>query len=127
MATITIGGVTITGNNIQIKNGVVTVDGVVVDGVQNTAGMSISAGGAVEIRVLEGRVENLNADGSINAGSVEGSVRAGGSVNCDAVKGSVSAGGSVNCDDVGGNVSAGGSVTCGDVQGNVNAMNVRRG
>lgn len=130
MATVSIGGVRVTGNNIEIKNGVITVDGIVVDGVTNTSGVSISAGGStqiVEVRVLEGRVENLKADGSINAGSVEGSVQAGGSVNCDAVKGSVSAGGSVNCDDVGGNVSAGGSVTCDDVQGNVTAMTVRRG
>lgn len=126
MATIKIGGVSVTGNNIEIRNGVVTVDGVVIEGVQNTSGASISTGGAVEVRVLEGRVENLKADGSIVAANVEGSVQAGGSVNCDAVDGSVSAGGSVNCDDVRGNVSAGGSVSCDDVGGNVTAMTVRR-
>lgn len=120
MATVSIGGVTVTGNNIEVKNGVIKVDGVEIEPLNKT-------GGILEVRVLEGRVENLKADGSISAGNVEGSVQAGGSVNCDVVKGSVSAGGSVNCDDVGGNVSAGGSVSCDDVQGNVTAMTVRRG
>lgn len=127
MASLIIGGVKVTGNNIEIRNGTVIVDGVVVSGVQTAAGSPLSGNNAVEVRVLEGRVENLKADGSINAGNVEGDVQAGGSVNCDAVKGSVNAGGSVNCDDVGGNVSAGGSVSCDDIHGVVNAQIVRRG
>lgn len=127
MATISIGGVKVTGNNIEIRNGTVIVDGVTINGVQNTNGVSISSGGVVEVRVLEGRVENLRADGSITCGNVEGSVNAGGSVNCDAVGGDARAGGSVNCDNVGRNVSAGGSVTCDDIGGNVSAVTVRRG
>lgn len=110
MGTIKIGGVTVTGNNIQILNGRVIVDGVEISGVNNTNGVSIASGGTLEIRVLEGRVENLQADGSIYCGDIGGSASAGGSINCGDVDGKVSAGGSVNCGDVGGNVSAGGSV-----------------
>lgn len=67
----------------------------------------------LEIRVLEGTIGELNADGSVNCNNVAGNVRAGGSVNCDNVGGDVSAGGSVNCDKVGGSVKAGGSVRIG--------------
>lgn len=127
MASINIGGVQVTGNNIEIRNGKVIVDGVVIEGVNNTNGVSISGGGVLEVRVLEGRVENLKADGSITCGNVEGSANAGGSVRCDDVKGNANAGGSITCGDVGGNASAGGSVKCGDVRGNVTAMSVKRG
>lgn len=127
MGTINIGGVSITGNDIQIKNGKVIVDGVEISGVVNTNGVSITSGGTLEVRILEGRVENLRADGSIHCANVEGSVNAGGSVHAENVNGNASAGGSVTCGDVGGNASAGGSVKCGDVRGNVTAMTVKRG
>lgn len=127
MATINIGGVKVTGDNIEIRNGKVIVDGVEISGVQNTAGVSITSGGTLEVRVLEGRLGNLRADGSIHCENVEGSVNAGGSVHANDVNGNASAGGSVTCGDVGGNASAGGSVKCGDVRGNVTAMTVKRG
>lgn len=102
MATIQINGVTYTGNSVNIINGRVIVDGREQDGDKLS--------GVVEIRVVEGLLQNLSSDASINCGSVQGNVSAGGSVNCDRVGGSVTAGGSVNCDDIGGNVSAGGSI-----------------
>ncbi len=102
MNTIQINGTIYNGNNVSIRNGVVTIDGVV----QSDS----SAKGAVEIRVLSGSIDQLHTDLSVNCANVTGNVAAGGSVNCDAVGGNVAAGGSVNCDDIGGNVSAGGSV-----------------
>lgn len=125
MGTINIGGVTVSGNNIQIFNGKVIVDGVEISGVNNTNGVSISTGGVLEIRVLEGKIENLQADGSITCGDVGGNADAGGSIKCGDVGGSANAGGSVTCGDVGGSASAGGSVTCENVTGSVSAVNVR--
>lgn len=99
----TINGVSVTGNNIELRNGVVYVDGVEIKGVQ-------SGGKIAEVRILEGIVHSVTADGSVAAGDVTGSVSAGGSVNCDNIGGNVSAGGSVNCDDIAGSVMAGGSI-----------------
>lgn len=101
MASMTINGVSITGNSIEVRNGVVYVDGNKIEGIQ---------GKVAEVRILEGVVHSVTCDGSVAAGDVTGSVSAGGSVNCDAVGGNVSAGGSVNCDEIGGSVMAGGSV-----------------
>ena len=102
MSTININGKIYNGNNIDIRNGVITIDGVT----QKDDG----AKGVVEIRVLDGAIRHLTTDLSVNCGNVECDVTAGGSVNCDDVGGNVNAGGSVNCDDIGGNVIAGGSV-----------------
>ncbi|UUZ75441.1 hypothetical protein LP414_27380 [Polaromonas sp. P1(28)-13] len=102
MATISVNGRNYAGSNITIRNGVITIDGV--------KQADDSTKGAVEIRVLEGTIGELNSDLSVNCNNVTGNVHAGGSVNCDDVGSNVSAGGSVNCDDIGGNVSAGGSV-----------------
>lgn len=106
MNTISVNGRTfsnLSGNNIEIRNGVVKIDGVVQE--------NIDAKGVMEIRVV-GTLTNLTTDASVNCNAVTGNVSAGGSVNCDDIGGNVSAGGSVNCDDVGGNVVAGGSVRC---------------
>lgn len=105
MNTININGKNYNGNNIEIRNGVVKIDGVVQK--------DDSAKGAVEIRVLSGQVGHLDTDLSVNCNGVVGNINAGGSVNCDDVAGNVTAGGSVNCDDVGGDVCAGGSVVRG--------------
>lgn len=126
MATINIGGVSVSGKNIEIKNNQVFVDGVQIVGSLNTNGASISTGGTLEIRVIEGCIENLRADGSIHCGDIAGSADAGGSIRCGDVGGSANAGGSVTCGDVGGSASAGGSVTCENVSGSVSAINVRR-
>jgi hypothetical protein len=103
----------IAGRNITIKGNVVMVDGKVIDGVVVNQ--------TVELRVLEGTVENIKTDGSVTCGAVTGNIDASGSVNCDGVGGNVRAGGSVQADDVAGDVSAGGSVNCDKVGGSVRA------
>lgn len=106
MATIRIGKLVLVGNSLQIDNNSVYVDGTKIDDLSQ-AGIR---NGIVEVRVVEGVLDSLRADGSVTTGSVKGSVKAGGSVTCDCVGGDVSAGGSVRCGRVGGDVSAGGSV-----------------
>ena len=98
--TITINGVTYTGNNISMRNGKVTIDGVEQD-------QKIS--GVVEVRV-SGTLASLDCDSSVTCNDVHGSVNVGGSITCADVSGSVNAGGSIKCREVGGNASAGGSI-----------------
>lgn len=101
-STVTINGKTYEGNNISVRNGVVSIDG-----------KPITETKAMELHI-HGNVGELVSDMSVNiTGKVLGNVSAKGSVNCDAVGGNVQAGGSVNCDDVGGSVTAGGSVNMG--------------
>lgn len=102
MSKITINGKTIdvTGNNITIRDGSVTVDGVTV-----ASGLS----GEVHVK-FDGDLASLDADGSVTCGAVRGSVKAGGSVSCGDVGQSVSAGGSVRAARVGGSMSAGGTI-----------------
>lgn len=104
MASISINGDVVVGRNIHISGKRVIVDG-------KDIGKDFTS--PLEVRVLEGSINELHADGSVNCNDVTGSIRAGGSVNCDYVGGNVSAGGSVNCDNVGGNVAAGGSIRMG--------------
>lgn len=105
----------VAGRNIVIRNSKIVVDGVEISDTQD----------ALTIRV-EGVVENLTTDMSVNCLNVTGNVTAKGSVNADAIGGNVEAGGSVNCDDVAGDVKAGGSVNCDDVRGSVTAKVVVR-
>ena len=102
MARITIDGRTFVGNSIQMRNGVVVVDGVVQDG---------TLAGVVEVRVVEGVLGKLECDASVICGDVAGDVSAGGSVKAGHVTGNVDAGGSVVCGNVAGAVDAGGSVS----------------
>lgn len=103
----------VAGRNITINGDVIMVDGKVIQGaVVNQK---------VELRILEGTVENIKTDGSVVCKNVTGNIDAAGSVNCDGVGGSVRAGGSVQADDVKGDVSAGGSVQCDKVSGSVRA------
>lgn len=74
------------GKNIQIRNGVVTIDGKVQDA---------ALGEIAVLKIVEGTIQNLDTDASVNCRNIAGDVRAGGSVNCDDIKGSVTAGGSV--------------------------------
>lgn len=114
MSTITVNGKrydNIQGNNISVINGVITVDGKVID-----EGLS----GVVEVK-WEGALANLTSSASVTCGKVDGNVKASGSVTCYSVGGGVSAGGSVKCDDVTGDVDAGGSVTCGNIGESVSA------
>ncbi len=101
MGTVNINGKIFQGNNIVINGDKIIIDGVVRRG---------DVSGVVEVRILEGVVENLSSDASISANHVQGNVQAGGSVRCSNVGGTVMAGGSVQCGDVGGNITAGGSV-----------------
>jgi hypothetical protein len=99
---ISINGRVFSGQNVNIAGGHVYINGVRQDGDKLE--------GVVEVRILEGSVENLQSDASITCGNVGGNVHAGGSVQCDNVKGSINAGGSVQADDVRGSINAGGSV-----------------
>jgi hypothetical protein len=105
MAKLNIGGISVTGNDISIIDNKIYIDGKLMEDVP-----TVSQNGILEVKITEGVLENLSADGSVTAGSVKGNINAGGSVNCDCVGGSVNAGGSVRCGRVGGSVSAGGSI-----------------
>lgn len=114
MNRIRINGVDIVGGrSITVRGGELRVDGELVE----VPGIK----GAVEIRVLEGMINDLDTDLSVTCNDVQGDIRAGGSVSCDSVGGDVEAGGSVSCDEVQGNVQAGGSVSCDSVDGDVTA------
>lgn len=101
MGTISINGVTYSGNNVVMQNGRIFIDGVE---------QKESATGRVELVVVNGPLQNLTVDGSVQCGDVLGSIQAGGSVQCEGVNGSINAGGSVHCGPVGGAINAGGSV-----------------
>lgn len=104
MATFTLNGRTFTGASVCVRDNEIWVDGNLVEaGPSNTQRV-------LEVRVLEGRINDLSADGYITCGAVEGDVSAGGYVTCGAVGGDVSAGGYVRCGTVGGDVSAGGYI-----------------
>jgi hypothetical protein len=91
------------GSNLSIVDGVVSIDGVTIEG-----GLQ----GVVEIK-WEGPLINVRADrGSVTCGDVAGNVTAGGSVHAGNIQGSATAGGSLHADDIGGSVNAGGSVNC---------------
>jgi hypothetical protein len=117
----TVNGRTFSGNgqSVSIINGRVFVDGKEVD----LGGEALS--GVVEVRILEGSIQNLRSDSSITVekGDVLGNVDAGLSVTVHGnVQGSVGAGQSVTIrGNVGGDVDAGQSVTCSDVKGSVRA------
>lgn len=104
MATINIDGRVFSGRSVSIRNGVVTIDGARQDG---------TLSGQVEIKITEGVLERLEADGSVTCGEVRGDVMAGGSVRCGDVGGTVQAGGSITCGNVRGSLMAGGSVSHG--------------
>jgi hypothetical protein len=116
VGTIRIGNKTYQGNDLSIINGVVRIDGNLVEDVEDATKNKI-----LEVRVVEGTIENLRTDAAVTCQNVTGNVDAGGSVTCKNVGGGVDAGGSVRCDDVTGGVDAGGSVTCGKVAGSIDA------
>lgn len=107
MNKITINGKTFTGvGSVTVSNNRVMINGKSVD-------YGKAEDGILEVKVLEGTIEHLEADGSVVCNDVRGSVQAGGSVSCKSVGGTIQAGGSVNCGEVGGSVIAGGSVSYG--------------
>lgn len=100
---ITINGQTFeaSGNNVVIRNGVVTVDGMkVTDGLH----------GVVKV-IWEGPLAFLDCDSAVECGDVRGDVRGGNSVKCENVQGNVHAGNSVKCGNVGGSCTAGNSIS----------------
>lgn len=116
MATMTINGRTITGNNIQM-----TGDRIIVDGVDVTDQTGVDMKSILEVKIT-GDVQNVSCDRGLSiTGTVHGNVDSKGAVSCDNVGGDVKAAGAVSCDDVKGNVTAGGSVSCDDVGGSVSA------
>lgn len=102
MSNITIDGKNfhVTGRNIIIRNGTVTVDGITI-----TTGLV----GDVHVK-FDGDLASLQSDGSVTCGNVHGDVSAGGSVQCGDVGKGINAGGSVRAGKVGGSMSAGGSI-----------------
>jgi len=109
MGTIIMNGKKYSGNNISIINGVVTIDGKMVDDCDLPENV-------FKIKI-EGSVENIFTDKSVECGTVTGNVIAGGSVACDSVKGYAESVGSISCEDIGGTVNSGGSISCNTIGG----------
>jgi hypothetical protein len=109
MGTVTISGKTYSGNNISIINGVVTIDGKIVEDCDLPENV-------FKIKI-EGSVENIFTDKSVECNMVSGNITAGGSVACDSIKGYVESVGSVNCEDIGGDANSGGSINCSTING----------
>jgi hypothetical protein len=106
MATITINGVTYTGDNVSVRNGRVTIDGKETD-TADAPRITIEVHGNVSTFECD-RCDTASIHGDV--GSV---TTASGNVQCGDVRGSVqTASGNVNCRDVGGDVRT--------VAGNVN-------
>lgn len=116
MGSFNISGRTFRGNNIQITNNRIIIDGKDVTDEYETRPTEI-----LEIKVLEGSIGNLTTDANVTCGEVAGYVDAGGSITCKNVGGNADAGGSISCGDVHGDVDAGGSVKCEAVSGNIDA------
>ena len=104
MATISINGMSFSGDNITIIDNDIIIDGKSAIKVpENTLQIKIT-----------GTLNSVSCDRSLNVcGLIQGDVEAKGSINCDDVNGNVIAGGSVNCDKVRGNIQASGSVNRG--------------
>jgi hypothetical protein len=123
MSKITINGKSYQGNNVIIKDGVIVVDGDVVD--NDSSSSQIVIHGDVSVLHTDKSVSchNINGDvvvsGNITCDDIDGNVTAGGSVSCDGIDGDVKAGGSVSCNEIDGDVFAGGSVSCNDISGSV--------
>lgn len=102
MSRITINGKTIEvqGNNISVINGVIKVDGKVIE-----EGLS----GTVKIE-WQGDLASLTSDGDVTCGNIQGDVQVGGSLRCGDVGKSATVGGSVQCGPIRGDLVAGGSV-----------------
>lgn len=98
---ININGVSYVGNNINIVNGKVTIDGKNINDLEKATVLEIN---------VTGDLVSLTSDMSVTCQNVLGSVSAGGSIQCNNVGANVSAGGSVTCMNVGGSVTAGGSI-----------------
>lgn len=113
MGTVTMNGKTYSGNSISIINGVVTIDGKIIDNESVKDALVIT---------IEGSVENIFTDKSVNCSTVNGNIISGGLVTCGNVGGSVESVGSVVCTNtIHTGVNAGGSVTCDNIDGDAYA------
>jgi hypothetical protein len=116
----------LTGVNISVNDGVVSINGNAVTGKVTEVKVDLQ-GTLASLRVDRGQVTCENVAGDVKAGNgvnckdVQGSVEAGNGVVCGNVGGDVEAGNSVECGSVGGDVEAGGSVKCGEVHGDIDA------
>lgn len=105
MNRITINGKTITcsGTNVVINNGKVIVDGNIIQECNS---------GDIKV-TIEGDVNKIDCDGSVEVHGNSGNIDCGGSCEVDGdVEGDINAGGSVTCGNVSGDIDAGGSVRC---------------
>lgn len=105
MNKITINGETIicSGTNVVTDNGKVIVDGNIIQECNS---------GDIKV-TIEGDVNKIDCDGSVEVHGNSGNIDCGGSCEVDGdVKGDINAGGSVTCGNVSGDIDAGGSVRC---------------
>lgn len=90
------------GSCIAINNGNIIVDGKVVH----------EYSGNIKV-VINGDVNKIRCDGSVEVNGNAGNIDCGGSCHIGGnVDGNVDAGGSINCGNVSGDIDAGGSVRC---------------
>lgn len=123
MGNISINGRNFEGNDIQIFNDRIFVDGIDVtdqDGKAVTGIVKIEITGDVKVVKCDRALEikgNVNGDaksgGSLNCGDITGNAESSGSLNAGNIGGNARSGGSMNCGKVAGSVQAGGSVRCG--------------
>lgn len=116
VGTINISGRVFQGNDVQIFN-----DRIFVDGIDVTEQDGKPATGIVKIEVT-GDVKIVKCDRNLEIkGNVNGDAKAGGSLNCGDIKGNAESSGSLRADNIGGNARSGGSMNCGKVAGSVTA------
>jgi len=113
-ASVTICGKTFkVGDNVNIVNGKVISDGVVV------YELTSSQDGVV-IERIEGTIGKLECHYPLVVnGDVHGNVQSYSPVNCGDIHGHLKADGPVNCGDIMGSLKANGPVNCGDIGGNL--------
>ena len=100
--------ISINGFDIEVgRDLTINGDKIIIDGVVQT---QIEPRKIMEIRIIEGTIENVRSDMSVTCNDVTGNVDAGMTVNCGNVGGNVDAGMSVNCGNVNGDVDAGMSI-----------------
>lgn len=91
------------GENIEVLNGKVYVDGNLAEPIDISSGI-------LEVRVVEGSIEHLDTVGDVRCGDILGNVSTTGDVECGNVGGSISTTGDVSALTVHGRVSTVGDV-----------------